>query len=60
MQSIQLKDVKQGVLIQRKLDSKTLYVKNHYDRASKSYSLTDIEDINREIFIKANTLVYID
>lgn len=60
MQSIPLKDVKQGVLIQRKLDSKTLFIKNHYDRASKTYSLTSTDDINKEIFLKSSTIVFID
>jgi hypothetical protein len=60
MQSIQLRDVKQGVIIQRKLDSHTLYIKNHYDRASKTYSLTSTDDINKEIFLKPSTIVFID
>ena len=60
MQSIQLRDVKQGVIIQRKLDSKTLFIKNHYDKASKTYSLTSTDDINKEIFLKPSTVVFID
>jgi hypothetical protein len=60
MQSMQLIDVKQGVLIQRKIDSKTLFIKNHYDKASKTYSLTSTDDINKEIFLKPSTIVFID
>jgi hypothetical protein len=60
MQSIQLRDVKQGVIIQRKLDSKTLYIKHHYDKASKTYSLTSMDDINKELFLKPSTIVFID
>ena len=60
MQSIQLRDVKQGVIIQRKLDSHTLYIKNHYDKASKTYSLTSTDDINKELFLKPSTIVFID
>ncbi len=60
MQSMQLRDVKQGVLIQRKIDSKTLFIKNHYDKASKTYSLTSTDDINKEIFLKPSAIVFID
>jgi hypothetical protein len=60
MQQVQLKDVKQGVIIQRKLDSKSSYIRNHYDRASKTYSLTSTDDINKEIFLKPSTTVFID
>jgi hypothetical protein len=60
MQSVPLRDVKQGVLIQRKIDSKTLFIKNHYDKASKTYSLTSTDDINKEIFLKPSTIVFID
>ena len=60
MQSLPLRDVKQGVLIQRKIDSKSSFIKNHYDRASKTYSLTSTDDINKEIFLKPSTVVFID
>ncbi len=36
------------------MQSKT-YTRGAYDRASKSYSLTDCDDINREVFVKAST-----
>jgi len=60
MQSLQLRDVKQGVIIQRKLDSRILYIKNHYDKSSKTYSLTSMDDINKELFLKPSTIVFID
>jgi len=60
MQSLPLRDVKQGVLIQRKIDSKSSFIKNHYDRASRTYSLTSTDDINKEIFLKPSTIVFID
>lgn len=60
MQSLPLRDVKQGVLIQRKIDSKSSFIKNHYDKASKTYSLTSMDDINKEIFLKPSTVVFID
>ena len=52
--------IKKGALIQRKPDSKKIYIKGDYDRSSKAYSLIDFDDINREIFLKPITYVYID
>jgi hypothetical protein len=60
MQTKMLHRVKEGTIIQRKIDSKSSFIKNHYDRASKTYSLTSIDDINREIFLKPHTYVFID
>lgn len=57
---MKLKDLKQGDFFKRKQDAKTVYVKHHYDRASKTFSCSDIEDMNREIFLKSNVEVFID
>jgi hypothetical protein len=51
--------VKRGDFVKRKPDSKKVYQKGDYDRATKRYSLVDVEDMNREIFVKAGTQVYI-
>ena len=59
MQAIPLRDVKPGDFVRRKPDAKTTYVKGPYDRASKTFSLIDFDDINREIFVKAATIVWI-
>lgn len=59
MQSITLRNVKPGEYIKRKADSKAIYVKGAYDRASKSFSCTDVEDICRYVFIKASKPVFI-
>lgn len=29
------------------------YQRGHYDRASKTFTLTDCKDINREVYVKA-------
>ena len=59
MNEIALRHVGKGDLVKRKPDAKTVYVVNHYDRASKTYSLSDWNDMNREIFLKPSTMVYV-
>ena len=59
MQQVKLKDCKQGEYIMRKPNSKKVYIKHDYDRSTKRYSLMDTEDINRSIWLKGNTLVFI-
>ena len=61
MNQVQLKDVKQGGLFQLKdVETSTLYVRNHYDRGTKSFSVSHYNDINNERFIKANRIVFVD
>ena len=38
---------------------KTIWVLNHYDRGTKKYSLSPVDDMNREIFRDANKAVII-
>lgn len=59
MQTVTLKSVKTGDFIKRKADSKAIYIKGAYDRATKSFACTDVEDICREVFIKADKAVFI-
>ena len=54
-----LKQIKAGDYIKRKIDAKTVYIKGTYDRATKSFSCIDTEDICREVFIKADKLVFV-
>ena len=60
MEQTQIKNLKKGELIKRKADAKQVYIKGDYDRASKSFSCIDYEDINHEIFIKADKIVFYD
>ena len=53
-----MKDIPKNGLFRRKENAQTLYVRNHYDRGTKSFSCSDYYDINREIFIKANKEVF--
>ncbi len=59
MQVLSLKNVKPGDYIKRKADSKAVYIKGSYDRTTKSFSCVDVEDICREIFIKADKAVFV-
>jgi hypothetical protein len=47
-----------GEYVKRKADSKTVYKRGEYDRSSKTYSLIDCSDINREIFVKRGTPLF--
>lgn len=63
MDKVKLNQVKQGDwvrLIRKGAPAGTIWQRNHYDRATKSYSLTDINDVNREIFRKASTIVFLN
>lgn len=57
--AITLRDTKRGEYIKRKPDAKTVWVRGEYDRTMKAYSLTDTDDMNREMWLKPSTLVYI-
>jgi hypothetical protein len=54
-----IRNIKPGEYFKRQADAKTVYVKGKYDKASKSFSAIDTEDINREIFIKATKPVFV-
>lgn len=56
--AVLLRNVKEGDYVKRKIDSNKVYIRNHYDRATKSFCLTDSEDVGRCIFVKANKVVY--
>jgi len=59
MQNITLKSVKPGDYVKRKADAKSIYVKGAYDRTTKSFCLVDVDDINRCIYLKGNTQVFV-
>ncbi|WP_353239646.1 hypothetical protein [Limnohabitans sp.] len=59
MQTIPLRRVKPGDFIKRKPDAKTVYRRGDYDRATKTYTLVDTDDISRAIYLKATTLVVV-
>jgi hypothetical protein len=58
---VRLKDVKKGDWIKRSLDTRKVYRKSHYvrDEGFNRYSCDDVEDINREIFLKGGAIVWV-
>ena len=58
-QMITLRNVKPNDFVKRKLDSKSVYRKGSYDKATKSFELLDCEDMNRSIFVKADKPVVV-
>ena len=60
MQKTEIKNLKKGEFIKRSETAKRVYIKGDYDRATKSFSCIAYDDINQEIFIKANKNVFYD
>lgn len=64
MQGKKLKDLKQGEWFTRKPilepNEKQVYIRNHYAREIKKYSASHFCDVNAEIFLKGDTIVYTD
>jgi hypothetical protein len=59
MQAITLRDVKPGEFVRRKPDAKKTYVKEAYDRTTKTFCLQDFDDISRQVYVKGDKLVWI-
>ena len=61
MYSMKMADVKKSgeTFIKRTADAKAVYSVNHYDKATKSYSCSDCDDMNKEIFIKSSKTVFV-
>ncbi len=60
MKQVMLKDVKPGDYFKRKADARAVYIKEHYCRSDKVYCCSDTDNINREVFLKGTTKVFID
>lgn len=59
----QIKNLKKGEFFKRIIKgqpTERVYIRGDYDRATKTYSAIAYDDINQEIFIKADKLVFID
>ena len=61
MKTITLNKLKQSgeLYFKRKENAKTVYTINHYNREDKTYTCSDCDDMNREVFIKATKPVFI-
>jgi hypothetical protein len=64
MKGIELRKVKQGQMFTLKPlpepREEQVWIRNHYDRASKTYSVSNYADVNRERFLKPNRIVFTD
>lgn len=58
MEASKIQDVKHKDFFKRKKDAAQVYIKGNYNRELKAYSCTDTEDMNKEIFIKKDKVVY--
>lgn len=58
-QIVKLSDCPKGEYLKRKPESNKVYIRGDYDRSTKTYSLIDTDDINREIFLKGSTKVFV-
>lgn len=59
MKTTELRKVKRGDFFKRTETAKTVYIRGEYDRESKRFSCLCFDDMNREIFLKANTRVFV-
>lgn len=64
IRTVELRQVKEGEYFKRKPHAKTEYIRNHYNRKDQfgpaNFSCTSADDINREIFLKPSTIVYVE
>ena len=63
MKQVVISALKKGHTFKRKPDAAATYIRNHFNRKDAfgpaSYSCTDTMDMNREIFLKPSTKVWI-
>lgn len=51
--------IKRGEFVRRKADAVKTYQRGEYDKSSKTYSLVDCDDMNREVFVKRGTVLFV-
>jgi hypothetical protein len=56
---IELKNVKKGEYIKRKIDAKNVFIRGEYIRELKKFELIDCEDINRQIYLSGKSIVFV-
>lgn len=59
MEQKQLRHCVSGEFIKCTETAKTVWIRWHYDRGTKTFSLIDAEDCNREIFLKPSAMVWV-
>lgn len=59
MQQAKVEAIKKGEFVRRNATTTKTYKRGDYDRSTKRYSLEDCDDVNREIYVKAGTMLVI-
>tara|TARA_R110000868_G_scaffold91192_1_gene252958 strand:- start:1358 stop:1552 length:195 start_codon:yes stop_codon:yes gene_type:complete len=54
-----VKQAPHGEYVKRKIDAKTVYIRQDYDRSTKTYCLQDTSDMNRCIYLKPGAVVFV-
>ena len=59
MLKVEIKTIKKGECFQLNETSFKWYEKHHFNRSDWTYTCTDLDDINREIYVFNETKVFI-
>lgn len=61
MKPVLLRDVKKGDYFKRSETAKKVYVRGHYvGGTTKRYSVHPFDDVNNEMFLRGDSIVWID
>jgi hypothetical protein len=58
--TVPLRTIKSGEFFRRRIDAKTTFVRGDYDRTDKKFEAYDFEDINRFVYLKGATPVFVE
>ena len=59
MLKVELKTIKKGECFQLNSESEKWYQKHHFNRSDCTYTCSDLDNINREIYVFNETKVYV-
>lgn len=59
MQYQPVESVPQGEYVRRKAEASKTYQRGEYDRISRRYELVDVDDMNRVIYVKRGTALWV-
>lgn len=58
-QFVAVESIRAGEFVRRKVDAKKTYQRGLYNAFEKKYALLDCDDMNREIFVKKGTKLFV-
>jgi len=59
MLKVELKSIKKGECFQLNSESEKWYQKHHFNRSDCTYTCSDLDNINREIYVFNETKVFV-